>query len=74
MTLDVHPHVPVAAALLEIQAPIRERLERVPDEIWRIVQADLQIIEAANAHLRGMRGKLFRPTLLLLASSIEGAP
>ena len=74
MTLDAHIHVPVAAALLEIQTPIRERLERVPGEIWRIVQADLEIIEAANAHLRGMRGKLFRPTLLLLASSIEGTP
>jgi octaprenyl-diphosphate synthase len=74
VTLDAHIHVPVAAALLEIQAPIRERLERVPGEIWRIVQADLEIIEAANAHLRGMRGKLFRPTLLLLASSIEGTP
>jgi octaprenyl-diphosphate synthase len=74
VTLDAHTHVPVAAALLEIQTPIRERLERVPSEIWRIVQADLEIIEAANAHLRGMRGKLFRPTLLLLASSIEGTP
>jgi octaprenyl-diphosphate synthase len=74
VTLDAHIHVPVAAALLEIQTPIRERLERVPGEIWRIVQADLEIIEAANAHLRGMRGKLFRPTLLLLASSIEGTP
>lgn len=66
--------VPVAPALLEIQAPIRDRLDRVPEEIWRIVQADLAIVEAANAHLRGMRGKLFRPTLLLLASSIEGTP
>lgn len=74
MTLDAHLHLPVATALLEIQAPIRDRLERVPDEMWRIIQADLAIIEAANAHLKGMRGKLFRPTLLLLASSIEGRP
>ncbi len=74
MTLDAHIHVPVAAALLEIQTPIRESLERVPEEIWRIVQADLEIIEAANSHLRGMRGKLFRPTLLLLASCIDGTP
>lgn len=65
---------PVAPALLEIQAPIRDRLARVPEEIWRIVQADVEIVEAANAHLRGMRGKLFRPTLLLLASSVEGTP
>lgn len=74
MSLDVRMQVPVAPALLEIQAPIRDRLDRVPGEIWRIVQADLAIVEAANAHLRGMRGKLFRPTLLLLASSIEGTP
>ena len=66
--------MPVAEALREIQAPIRDRLDRVPDEMWRIIQADVAIIEAANAHLKGMRGKLFRPTLLLLASSIEGRP
>ncbi|MBL8995900.1 MAG: polyprenyl synthetase family protein [Gemmatimonadales bacterium] len=65
---------PVASALLEIQAPVRESLDRVPDEIWRIVQADVAIVEAANAHLRGMRGKLFRPTLLLLAAAVEGKP
>ena len=74
MTLDARLHVPVAAALREIQAPIRDRLDRVPEEMWRIVQADVAIVEAANAHLRGMRGKLFRPTLLLLASAVEDAP
>jgi tetratricopeptide (TPR) repeat protein len=61
VTLDARLHVPVAAALREIQAPIRDRLDRVPEEMWRIVQADVAIVEAANAHLRGMRGKLFRP-------------
>lgn len=74
MTLDARLQLPVAPALREIQAPIRERLDRVPEEIWRIVQADVAIVEAANAHLRGMRGKLFRPTLLLLASAVEDAP
>ena len=73
MTLDVHTQIPVATALLDIQAPIREHLDRVPDEMWRIIQADVAIVQAVNAHLRGMRGKLFRPTLLLLASSVEGA-
>jgi octaprenyl-diphosphate synthase len=67
-------HTPIASALLEIQAPIRSRLDRVPEEMWRIMQADVAIVEAANAHLRGMRGKLFRPTLLLLASAVEDAP
>jgi octaprenyl-diphosphate synthase len=74
VTLDARLHLPVAAALREIQAPIRERLDRVPEEMWRIMQADVAIVEAANAHLRGMRGKLFRPTLLLLASAVEDAP
>ncbi len=74
MTFESRLHAPVAAALLDIQAPIRERLDRVPEEIWRIMQADVAIVEAVNGHLRGMRGKLFRPTLLLLASSIEEAP
>jgi octaprenyl-diphosphate synthase len=74
VTLDARLHLPVAAALREIQAPIRERLDRVPEEMWRIMQADVAIVEAANAHLRGMRGKLFRPTLLLLASAVVDAP
>ncbi|MEY4609071.1 MAG: hypothetical protein RL625_1288 [Gemmatimonadota bacterium] len=68
------PFAPSLSGLREIQAPIRDRLDRVPDEMWRIVQADVDIVQAANAHLRGMRGKLFRPTLLLLASSVEGTP
>lgn len=74
MTIESRLQAPVASALLEIQAPIRAQLDRVPDEIWRIVQADVEIVEAANAHLRGMRGKLFRPTLLLLAAAVEGRP
>lgn len=74
MSLETRLHAPVANALRELQAPIKDRLERVPEEMWRIVQADVAIVEAANAHLRGMRGKLFRPTLLLLASSVEGTP
>jgi octaprenyl-diphosphate synthase len=74
VTTDARLQAPVASALPQIQAPVRDRLDRVPAEMWRIVQADVPIVEAANLHLRGMRGKLFRPTLLLLASSVEGAP
>jgi octaprenyl-diphosphate synthase len=66
--------MPVAPALLDIQAPIRDRLERVPEEMWRIVRADAPIIESVNSHLTGMKGKMFRPTVLLLASSLEDAP
>lgn len=66
--------IPVAPALLDIQAPVRARLERVPEEMWRIVRADAPIIESVNNHLTGMKGKMFRPTVLLLSSSLEGAP
>ena len=66
--------MPLAPALLDIQAPVRERLDRVPDEMWRIVRADAPIVESVNAHLTGMKGKMFRPTVLLLASQIAGTP
>jgi octaprenyl-diphosphate synthase len=74
VTLEARMSAPVAPALREIQEPIRERLERVPEEMWRIVRADEAILAAANAHLRGMKGKMFRPTLLLLASELEERP
>ncbi|MDH3272527.1 MAG: polyprenyl synthetase family protein [Gemmatimonadota bacterium] len=62
----------VPPKLSAIQAPVRESLERVGDEIRRIVIADFDDIEEVNEHLLFMRGKLFRPTLLLLASRVEG--
>jgi octaprenyl-diphosphate synthase len=62
---------PVASALREIQEPVREKLDRVPEEMWRIVKADAPIIAAVNAHLMGMKGKMFRPTLLLLSAALE---
>ena len=51
---------------------MREPLERVGDEIRRIVLSDFDQIEEVNEHLLFMRGKLFRPTLLLLSSSAGG--
>ncbi len=68
------PRMSLAPALLDIQACIRSQLDRVPAEMWRIVRADAPIIESVNAHLTGMKGKMFRPTVLLLASRVDGAP
>ena len=62
------------AALREIQEPIAERLEAVGQEMRRIVTADLPMIEQVSGHLLQMRGKMFRPTLALLASETDGAP
>jgi len=44
----------------------------VGDEIKRIVVSDFSDIEDVNEHLLFMRGKLFRPTLLLLSSQVQG--
>lgn len=58
--------------LAQIQAPVRHRLERVQPELHRIVVHDLPLIGQVSGHLLQMRGKLFRPTLALLASSVDG--
>jgi octaprenyl-diphosphate synthase len=58
--------------LSEIQAPVQDALGGVGDEIRRIVLSDFEHIEEVNEHLLFMRGKLFRPTLLLLASRARG--
>jgi octaprenyl-diphosphate synthase len=65
---------PMTAGLKEIQAPVRERLENVVHEMRRIVSAELPIIEQVSGHLLQMRGKMFRPTLALLASETSEAP
>lgn len=62
----------VSPELSAIQAPVRASLDRVGDEIKRIVVSDFTDIEEVNEHLLFMRGKLFRPTLLLLSSQVEG--
>ena len=58
-------------ALREIQAPVGDRLERVSHEMWRIVAEDGELMPDVTRHLMGMKGKMFRPTLLLLASEVE---
>src|SRR5690606_8228804 len=63
----------VPPKLSAIQAPVRQPLERVAGEIRRIVLSDFEMIEDVNEHLLFMQGKLFRPTLLLLADAVEGA-
>jgi octaprenyl-diphosphate synthase len=57
-----------------IQRPVHEDLERVVDELRRIVLSDFPAIGEVNDHLLWARGKLFRPTLLLLSNRIGDRP
>jgi octaprenyl-diphosphate synthase len=58
--------------LHDIQRPVAPALERVAGELRRIIAADFPIIAEVNEHLLRMKGKLFRPTLLLLSSQAAG--
>jgi len=58
--------------LAGIQAPVRPLLDKVMPEMHRVVSHDLPMIEQVSGHLLSKRGKLFRPTLTLLASHVEG--
>ena len=65
-------HPAASVTLTDLQAPLRPRLEAVQQELQRIVAADFGLITEVNAHLFRMQGKLFRPTLVLLSSAVEG--
>jgi octaprenyl-diphosphate synthase len=54
--------------LAAIQQPIRADLDAVFADLGRVVRSEFPMIEDVNAHLLRIRGKLFRPTLLLLAA------
>ncbi len=58
--------------LQNIQAPIRERLDQVSRTMGSIVSSELPLVGQVSAHLLAMRGKMFRPTLLLLSSDVAG--
>jgi octaprenyl-diphosphate synthase len=74
MTLSTRTPTALAAALRDIQAPVQDDLSKVSQELWRIVSADVPLVTEVQEHLMGMKGKLFRPTLLLLSSSVEQEP
>lgn len=51
-----------------------DALGRVSDDMWRIVAISGDVFSGVNQHLMLMKGKMFRPTLLLLASESDQAP
>jgi octaprenyl-diphosphate synthase len=51
---------------------VRTQLDEARDELRRIIRCDFPSVSEVNAHLLEMRGKMFRPTLLLLAARSTG--
>ncbi len=54
----------------EIQAPVADDLDVVVEEIRRIILSDFPPVQEVNEYLALARGKLFRPTLVLLCNRI----
>jgi octaprenyl-diphosphate synthase len=71
---EVNVTMPRGVTLETIQRPVRDKLDDVSREMTRIVASDLPLVGQVSAHLLAMRGKLFRPTLLLLSSEVEEQP
>ena len=61
-------------SLSSVQNLVAGRLEEVQGDLKRIIISDFDLIEDINEYLLLMRGKLFRPTLLLLSNKVGGSP
>jgi len=66
--------IPRGVSLQAIQVPVRAKLDDVSRAMATIVSSEMPLVGQVSAHLLAMRGKLFRPTLLLLSSQVEDAP
>lgn len=65
--LPVVPALDLASALRVIQAPVRARLERVVSHLQRLAGSSTEpVAQDVARHVMQMRGKMVRPTLLLL--------
>lgn len=61
-----------AGALPELQSAVADGLDAARAEIRRLIEADFGLIAEVNTHLLQMQGKMFRPTLVLLANAATG--
>ena len=60
--------------LSSVQNLVADRLDGVQADLSRIIVSDFDLIEEVNEYLLLKRGKLFRPTLLLLSNRVGGSP
>lgn len=57
-----------------LQEPIGERLEAVQKDLAAMVEADFGAVNEISDYLLSARGKLLRPTLVLLCNAVGGKP
>ncbi len=57
--------------LKRIQDPVRAALEEVSVEMVSSIEHDAPLIAQMGSHLMGMRGKMFRPTLVLHCANTD---
>ncbi len=67
----MEPHV-ANVGIATIQEPVRGELDQAFDRLQSIATADFPLIDDVNAHLQRRKGKMFRPTLLLLSARSAG--
>lgn len=63
-----------AVTLEHVQGPVRDDLEIVRSEMEHAITRDIPMLATAARHLLAMKGKMFRPSLVLLSSHTAGAP
>lgn len=68
------PLVTTRLKLADFKKQLQPRLDVVRKELARIIAADFPLIAEVNSHLLQMQGKLFRPTMALLADEATGGP
>lgn len=74
MTARANSSPTLADTLRQIQSPVQDGLRGVIDEMWRVVATDNPLVTDVNAHLLLAKGKMVRPTLLLLSSNVDASP
>jgi len=57
-----------------IQDPVRGRLDQLYRTLGDLIVDEFELIDEVNDYLLLKRGKLFRPTLLLLSNEVGGKP
>ncbi|HXC24975.1 MAG TPA: polyprenyl synthetase family protein [Gemmatimonadaceae bacterium] len=74
LALSAHQSGRVSDALLSVQSSIKDWLAEVTTEMVHIITSDAPLLAQVGRHLITMKGKQFRPTLVLLSSAVDDTP